>query len=845
MEQKSDFFINTLHIFVLCSFAVAQPLFDLLSRNAVFFVARHSKPVDVILLILILCVLLPLLVVLIEVVAGLFGRRVRKVVHGLVVACLVAIIVLPALKKIFEISGTAILVGAAMLGVMAAIAYIRFHPVRIFLTVLSPVLLIFPGLFLFNSPVFKVVFPGKAPSAAAIKVDNPAPIIIVVFDEFPVTSLMDEHRRVDPIRYPNFAALARHAYWFRNFSTVAESTTGAIPAILCGRYSDRYRMPIVADYPNNLFTLLGGLYEMKVLESITTLCPSELCWSEIQHFTITQRIYSMLSDLSVVYLHIVLPPNFTAGLPVVTQTWKDFLRETNASTTQKSKTDRILRKKKATHGDPSRLFREFIESITISDKPTLYFLHILLPHVPWEYLPSGKIYTEAGMQIPGLNIKKELWSENDWLVIQGYQRHLLQVGFVDKLVGDLLAKLKTINFYDQSLIVITADHGVNFWPNKSRRGASKEDPMDILRVPLFIKTPNQREGVLSDRNVESIDILPTIADILDIRLPWSVDGDSALNPHALERNKKIIYNYVYKRFVFDANLETKSAALKRKLALFGSGERHNGLFKIGPHSELVDRYVSELDVIAESAITVKLNQALLYEIINKDAPFVPAQINGLAVMDERTETPLDIAVAVNGRIKAVTRTYPFKKGIEKWSAIVPEDSFREGKNDIQVFTISQITGGLYLSQAKSQATTTYFLVSPDGETYESIISSKGTALRIIPNALRGHLDVAHVGSDRVEFAGWAADVKNSQLAEAIVIFVNRKFFYCGDFNANRPDLVKAFNSAALREAGFRYSFPSALFENIDSSKVRIFAMSKEGVASELSYPKGYKLGKKS
>ncbi len=75
--------------------------------------------------------------------------------------------------------------------------------------------------------------------------------------------------------------------------------------------------------------------------------------------------------------------------------------------------------------------------------------------------------------------------------------------------------------------------------------------------------------------------------------------------------------------------------------------------------------------------------------------------------------------------------------------------------------------------------------------------------------------------------------------------MNRKFFYCGDFNANRPDLVKAFNSAALREAGFRYFFPSALFENIDSSKVRIFAMSKEGVASELSYPKEYELGKKS
>ncbi|MEF9427414.1 MAG: hypothetical protein L0956_09720, partial [Candidatus Mariimomonas ferrooxydans] len=85
------------------------------------------------------------------------------------VAGLFAVIALPVLKKILEIPGTALLVGVIILGVVVTITYIRFHPLRMFLTVLSPALLIIPGLFLFNSPVFKVIFPEKDPQAVTVK----------------------------------------------------------------------------------------------------------------------------------------------------------------------------------------------------------------------------------------------------------------------------------------------------------------------------------------------------------------------------------------------------------------------------------------------------------------------------------------------------------------------------------------------------------------------------------------------------------------------------------------------------------------------------------------------------
>ena len=153
---------DALHIFVLCGFAIAQPLLDLMGRTAEFFVVRRSQPIDVLLLVLLVCVLLPALLVLVEAAAGRVGPRVRKAVHGVIVAGLVAAIALPALKRLDGIPGVYLVAGATLLGVALSVTYLRFTSLRFYLTVLSPAVLIFPGLFLFYSPVSKVVFPAAA-----------------------------------------------------------------------------------------------------------------------------------------------------------------------------------------------------------------------------------------------------------------------------------------------------------------------------------------------------------------------------------------------------------------------------------------------------------------------------------------------------------------------------------------------------------------------------------------------------------------------------------------------------------------------------------------------------------
>ena len=84
-------------------------------------------------------------------------------------------------------------------------------------------------------------------------------------------------------------------------------------------------------------------------------------------------------------------------------------------------------------------------------------------------------------------------------------------------------------------MIVTSDHGASYRDGVPRRVLTHDNYADVALVPLLIKLPGQREGVISDRNVQSIDILPTIADVLSIDLPIEVDGRSLLDHAGPER----------------------------------------------------------------------------------------------------------------------------------------------------------------------------------------------------------------------------------------------------------------------------------------------------------------------
>lgn len=814
----------SLHIFVLVGFAVAQPLFDLLARQAEFFAFRQTTWEDITVLVLILGVLLPLCVIGVEALIGLLSSRLRRWVHGAIIAAGVAATLLPALHPLNALSGLGLVAGALALGCIVALGYVFFSPVRQFFSLLSPAVLIFPGLFVFASPVFRIVFPASTATLVEhVQIPNPPPIVFIILDEFPTTSLLNEHHQIDAVRYPNFAMLAQNATWFQNTTTVSSATAQAVPAILTGKYPDTERLPHATDHPHNLFTLLAGTYDLNMSGSLTQLCPAHLC---TQAGSVWHRLPSLLSDLTIVYLHLLLPPDLRTTLPTISQNWMHFTNDPDPhdrKATQSKLFDKMMRQTLLT--DRRQQSLNFIRTIQEADQPRLYFLHFPLPHGPYHYLPSGKVYSREG-GVPGLVGQR--YVDDAWGVLQTYQRHLLQVGFVDTWLGELLAHLREAGLYDQTLLVITADHGVSFQRGDLRRIPTQTTFQDIMPVPLFIKAPFQEHGSVNNQPLETIDILPTLAALLKVDLPWEIDGCAALSPCA-ERTRRI-YLSPGKPETFEHLDQALERAVQRQHRLFGSGLPFPA--PPGPYPHLLGKRLEEFGSIGEINAQITLDRSDRFTAVDLQSDFLPAYITGSIAPPLRSGQPFSLAVAVNDTIQAVIQPWsvPIKGRHGSWSTMVPESAFQAGRNTVEVFVVSDDAGQATLAHATGvhyRLDQTEVLVTPDG-----------SEIPIVPQALRGYIETPRVSEHTVLLKGWAVDEKHAQPAEWILIFLNGRFYHAGPTGISRPGIAEWLKQPAFATSGFRYIFPAEPFVGSGTPEVRAFAVSGD-TASELNYIEGY------
>jgi hypothetical protein len=682
-----------LHLAALSALAVAQPLFDLISKNPDFLVARALIGWQVVGLGLVLVLAPPLLALGVEALVGVVSSPARAVVHLFFVALFVALIAIQALKDIVGASSGALIAIAASLGVLAAAAYARASGLRSFVTVLSPAPALFLAIFLFFSPVSDLTFASG--TAETADVSSHIPVVMVVFDEVSTIAFEDGQERIDPVLYPNLAALAKDATWFRYATAPTDMTGTATPTILTGSVAERYHPPILSSYPHNLFTLLGGRYRMKVSQEATDLCPHDLC-EDASGESAAARDRALASDLGLVYLHVIAPEGIERDLPSVSDTVGNFGADTGSTKTEGSPghTGHVEVLHELGGGRPAR-FESFVRSIDRTARPTLYYKHSLLPHVPFQYFPDGHRYRrEPHDVIPGL-IDAPSWG-NEYLLQQAYQRHLLQAGFADRLLGTLLRRLHEKNLYDRALIVVTADNGESFLHRGANRHLATPGTVeDIADTPLFIKRPFQHAGRISDRHVRTEDILPTIADVLGIRMPWRIDGESVFDRSAQIPSNVDVYMRSGRRLTLSLRDFRRRirASLDRKISLFGDHGEAPGLFGIGPHPELIGRTVSS---IPHAPLSADINDAAAYSSVHLRSDFLPAQLSG-TIHDGGRQRVRELAAVVNGRIVAVGQSFTLAgDGAEQFSIMLPESAFREGHNRVELLAVTDDGGALNL-----------------------------------------------------------------------------------------------------------------------------------------------------
>ncbi|MFN8007351.1 MAG: sulfatase-like hydrolase/transferase [Terriglobia bacterium] len=699
MKTSSDWGLNLSDILVLCAFGLAQPLFNLLSKNPGFFVAHQTTALEICLMAIGLSVLPACLLVTLEALVSMMARRVTRMVHCAVLAFLSTLTLLPASKWISGMSGGSRI--ALVFAVSAALSfgYLKVRSSRFSLLFLLPAVAFFPLLFLFHSPVSKLVWEKNTGLLPSHRIANPVPIVMVIFDEFPLSSLLNEQNLIDELHYPHFASLAKESTWYRNATSVCDGTLHAVPAILDGQFPqpDAGLLPNAADHPHNLFTLLAGSYELNVHESNTRLCPAELCQDK-DSISKNRQLGVLLSDLSLVYLYRVLPAEMTSGLPSISNSYKNFL-ELKADHERPQPTVDDYHQLMEWTGRAAG-FRQFVDSICLSNKPTLHFLHILLPHAPWQFLPSGKQFTFddkiRGVQgSNGSGIDPDLWGLDPWPVTLAYQQHLLQVGFVDRLVGDLVQHLKEVGLYDSALVVIVADHGSSFRPGLSRRKPSPGNYADILSVPLFVKLPHQTHGKIDDRNVETVDLLPTLADLLKTRMGWPTDGQSFAGPSGKPGKHFVITS----NEVIDLKADdfAKIDKVENKIAQFGSVQAPDWPYRVGPNHEIVGLPLNHFSLIKNTSLKCDIERLNHYSNINSNNPFLLAKLKGQILRPEKkASAPTPLAVAVNGVIRAVTMSFT-EGDKENFAVLLPESAFRQGHNEVRVFTAFS-SGGISLQE---------------------------------------------------------------------------------------------------------------------------------------------------
>ncbi len=659
---------------VLSAFAVAQPLLDLLGRKPEFFAVRLSEPIDLWLLAAILILAVPLPLMLLELVTRALHRPLQRVLHGVLCAGLIAAILLPPLDRAFDVGPWAELLPALMVGIVGAILLDRWRPARQLLVFLIPVLVVFPAVFLLRPGIAKILRPQEV--ATSESTGATTPIVLLIFDELPITSLLATPHEIDAELYPHFAALADQATWYRHAVTASDFTVLAVPAVLSGRLPEEPLLPLAPDYPHSLFTLLGQRYAMNVSESVTQICPATLCASDRGAQGPGERLRSLFADLSVLYLHVLLPEAWTDHLPPVTQNWMLF----------KGRDDWASDWRRRGKGDRTAQFDRFLSRIRPTDEPVLHLLHILLPHPPYDHLPSGQRYSNQG-HVAGL--EKDIQPSDEWAVIQNHQRHLLQVAYVDRLLGKVVTRLKEIGLWDRAVVAVTADHGASFRSDLHHRQVTHRNFAEILPIPLLIKAPEQQQGRLDPRPISLIDVLPTIAELAGAELPWPIDGVSFADPATPGRPQLPVARHRNPMpETFEISAEDLEAGENAALALinerFGTAESGRELFQVARRKGWIGRRLADLPLADPTPFKVRLRWPASAFDVEPGGAFVPAHLNGILAGPVPPE-PVDLAIAVNGRIAAVTANWAFKKS--HFSAIVDPGVFQPGVNRIETIAL--------------------------------------------------------------------------------------------------------------------------------------------------------------
>ncbi|CAB4759015.1 MAG: sulfatase-like hydrolase/transferase [Actinobacteria bacterium] len=518
---------NSLELLMLATIAITQPIFDLYGKNLPIFASAKISKYELTFFICLVAIVPFATALVIETVAWFINKRLGTLVHEFFIFLFGTIFGL-ALVSQLNISYDAIAyVSAVAIGASIVWGLRRLEIMRTFVMYLSGLAPLLTVIFVFQiQPVFSEISPTMKTVAAP---EGKPPVVLIVFDESPLFALLDKEGKINPERFPGFAKLVSLSTWHRNATAVSQQTIQAVPAIFTSRVPKKGDQPFLSDHPDNIFTMLESSYPINGYESVTSLCPRNLCSTasaiDLERVYLP-RVKSFLSDALVVFGHRMLPSHARSSLPSIGQAWGGFAQAgaaEGADADHEAADAKFLRNAGSFY--QLRMWNGAMNRMMTMPSPSASILHFTVPHRPWSLTPN--LHKYYGPRFLGDFNPKTGDLPKDY-----YQRYLYQLTAVDHLVDTMITRMQAAGLWDKSLVMITADHGISFEPGLVQRATDFSNPgqvTDLYTIPMFIKMPFQKTGVVDDCAVTNLDLLPTLLDVTGIKTSLQMEGESLVD----------------------------------------------------------------------------------------------------------------------------------------------------------------------------------------------------------------------------------------------------------------------------------------------------------------------------
>lgn len=695
--RKVSLFRRALVYLLLSTVGVAQPLLSLYGANLAVFTTAGLEG-KIVLWFGAVVLLLPLLVVvLVDIVLTAIFPRHGLSVHYFLVGVLLCFVAGSILNQMslgtWWLDSALILFSASLFVVL----YARRAIVHTWLTAMSPLALVVFIIFVVSaSSVIAPPSVGKASVGTypGNGVREDASVLWILLDEAPLWPLLAKDGSINARRFPGFAALADSSTWYRNAMTSAQLTVNAVPSILSGMEPVFNRQPVLADFPQNVFTAFNGIKRIDATEEVTALCPKKICiepdgsgWEDVADVRVAPRglkatFRSFLTDALVVVGHKTLPRDLRSWLPAIDEAWGGFgARSTEVSPTGLVQGDAgVIERAQRLQG----LFRR----AAVSAQPTFHFTHVLLPHRPWALTPDLRV---APTPIPDNRPVSSAERK-----IDTYTSLLRQYVALDVIIADMVAQLKASDNWDRTMVVVTADHGATFVPGESIRNTINSDNVDTLqdiyRVPLFVKYPDQKGSKTNDCAARTIDVVETIFASTGVSPDWKSDGNNLLTNCPMKETQLVWWPEG------KARLSTSFSAVRDRVAFYDAWVDSDGdassIVQSGRSGSLVGTPIpttySEVD-----GLTWSLDGADWYKSVG-EGPYemVPNRATGRVQTNKPLSKNTDGLIVVDGVIVGVVSELsglrPTNKGAY-FASVLLSEKITPGSHVVELWTVDWST----------------------------------------------------------------------------------------------------------------------------------------------------------